>query len=138
MVARRYILWLWVAIVVQLLGRGLDGWWHATHDEFEGTSQQFEAHWLLWLGVLFTLGVVIAAFVRLPASERNVGWTVLLLGLILYIPVSVWHFIEHANRNDPELAHILLAVGQLAMLVGVVAATLLARRAPPRAEPAPG
>jgi hypothetical protein len=58
--------------------------------------------------------------------------------LILYIPVSVWHFIEHANRNDPELAHILLAIGGVAMLAGAVAATLLARRAPPRAEPAPG
>ena len=138
MVARRYILWLWVAIVVQLLGRGLDGWWHATHDEFEGASQQFEAHWLLWLGVLFTLGLVIAAFVRLPASERNVGWTIVLLGLALYIPVSVWHFIEHASENDPELAHVLLAIGQLVMIGGAVTAALLARRAPPRPEPAPG
>jgi hypothetical protein len=138
MVARRYILWLWAGIGVQILGRGLDGWWHATHDEFEGTDQQFEAHWLLWLGVLLTLVIVTAAFVRLPASERNAGWTIVLLGLILYIPVSVWHFVEHANRNDPELAHVLLGIGQLAMIAGAVAAVILARRTPPSPEPVPG
>jgi hypothetical protein len=42
MVGRRYILWLWVAIMFQLLGRGLDRWWHATNDELERTSQQYE------------------------------------------------------------------------------------------------
>lgn len=136
--SKRFLAALWAGVALQVGGRVLDGIWHANHDEFEGASQQLEAHWLLWLGVALTLVVVIAAFARLPAPARNAGWTVVLLGLALYIFVSVWHFIEHANRSDPELAHILLAVGQLAIFAGVVAATLLARRGPRAPKAAPG
>lgn len=118
---------LLIAIGVMLLGRLLDLRWHVEHDEFEGTSQQFEAHWLLWIGVLMVL-VVAAVGVR----ERigGSGTQLVLLSAVLYVPISIWHFVEHANGADPELAHVLLGITNLAMVVGAVVAWLNARRRP--------
>jgi uncharacterized membrane protein len=117
------------AAVLQIAGRALDGWWHATHDEFEGVSQQFEAHWLIWLGVLATLVVCSLALLRLHADDRaSLGYQVTLISGLAYSAVAVWHFIEHANHNDPQLAHVLLAMGQLAMIVGIVLVVVLTRR----------
>jgi hypothetical protein len=50
------------------------------------------------------------------------------------VPTSLWHFIEHANHNDPEIAHVLLAIWQVGMLAGVLTATVLGLRAE-RASP---
>jgi hypothetical protein len=41
---------------------------------------------------------------------------------------AIWHFIEHANHNDPAVAHVLLALGQVAMIVGIVLVFVLTRR----------
>jgi hypothetical protein len=128
--AKRFLVALWVGVAVQVGGRILDGIWHANHDEFEAVSQQLEAHWLLWLGVLLTLAVAALAVIRLPAGDRNAGHSLVLAGGVLYVPISIWHFIEHANLNDPELAHYLLALGQLAILVGAVVAAILSLRRP--------
>jgi hypothetical protein len=119
---------LWGAVVAQLLGRALDLRWHLSNDEFEGVSQQFEAHWLLWLGVIATLAVAFVAARRpdLRQLERR-GYLVLLASGLAYAAVAIWHFVEHANHNDPELAHVLLGVMQLAMLGGAVLATYGAR-----------
>ena len=117
---------VWIGVGVQIGGQILDGIWHSNHDEFEGASQQLEAHWLLWLGIAITL--VAAAVIRLAESERNAGYAVILAGGTLYVPVAIWHFVEHANHNDPELAHYLLAVGQGVILAGAIAAAILTRR----------
>jgi hypothetical protein len=119
---------LWIAVAVQLAGRLLDLRWHLAHDEFEGTSQQFEAHWLLWLGVLATVAVAAWGLLRHEWLAGYPGYVLTLASGLFYIPVSVWHFIEHANGRDPELAHILLGIGQVGMVTGAVLATLLARR----------
>ena len=124
------------AAVVQIAGRALDGRWHAQHDEFEGASQQLEAHWLLWLGVIATLAVCVLALRRLERDDRGrLGYRVTLLSGLLYTPVAVWHFIEHANHNDPAIPHVLLAAGQLGMIVGIVLVFLLSRQ---RRRPSPG
>lgn len=70
---RRLLRFLWAAAAVQLLGRALDGRWHATHDEFEGTRQQLTAHWLLWLGVLATLAVAALGVRLLPDDAGAVA-----------------------------------------------------------------
>jgi hypothetical protein len=119
---------LWTAVGIQLAGRLLDLRWHLTHDEFEGTSQQFEAHWLLWLGVLATIAVAAWAVLRHERLAGYPGYLLTLASGLFYVPNSVWHFIEHAHGTDPELAHLLLGVGQVGMVIGVVLATLLARR----------
>jgi hypothetical protein len=119
---------LWVAVAVQLAGRLLDLRWHLTHDEFEGTSQQLEAHWLLWLGVLATIAVAAVASVRMERPAARPGYLLTLLSGGLYVPVAIWHFIEHANGSDPELAHVLLAVGGIGMVAGAVLATALVVR----------
>jgi hypothetical protein len=137
MSASRALRALWIAVAVQLAGRLLDLRWHLTHDEFEGTSQQLEAHWLLWLGVLAT--VAVAAWVVLM-PERLAGYHGYLLTLAaaaLYVPVAVWHFVAHANSEDPELAHVLVGIGGVGMVIGAVLATLLVRRGRP-AAPAEG
>jgi hypothetical protein len=115
---------LWVAVAAQLLGRLLDLRWHLTYEEFEGVSEQFEAHWLLWLGVLATLVVALVAIrsPQLAPLERR-GYLFLLASGIAYVAVAVWHFIEHANLQDPEVAHVLLGLTQAAMIVGAILAT---------------
>jgi hypothetical protein len=119
---------LWAGLLVQLLGGLLDARWHATHDEFEGASEQLEAHWLLWIGVLATLAVAAWAIWR-RVRPGPLGYLVVLTGAAAYVSVSVWHFIEHANGSDPELAHVLLAISQAAMLTGAIVATLAGLRA---------
>ena len=117
--------WLWLAIGVLLAGRIRDGVWHATHDEFEGTSQLLEAHWLAWLGVILVLAVVakrMAADTGLPRGYVAVG-----AGAALYVVIAIWHFIEHANGNDPEVAHVLIGVTQVAIFTGAALATFDAR-----------
>jgi hypothetical protein len=129
---------LWIAVAVQLAGRLLDLRWHLTHDQFEGTSQQLEAHWLLWLGVLATLAIAVWAVVGRERFPGYVGYILTAASGFLYAPVAVWHFVEHANGADPEVAHVLLGVGQVGMVFGAVVATVIARRGQRRAAGEPG
>jgi heme/copper-type cytochrome/quinol oxidase subunit 2 len=120
---------LLVATIVVIAGRVLDARWHASHDEFEAASQQLGAHWLAWLGVIGMLAVAAVAVRRSPSERRNRGYAVVLAGGSLYVPVAAWHFIEHANKNDPELAHVLLATGQVLLFVGALIALVSEVRA---------
>jgi hypothetical protein len=124
--ARPYLRALWVGGVLFVAGIVRDLVWHAGHDEFEGTSQQFEAHWLLWVGFEVILVTGVMALVRLNAAERHLGFTVVLAASAVYLPVTVWHFVAHANDVDPGVAHLLLGIGD-ATIIGGVAWTLVAR-----------
>lgn len=124
---------LWLAVALTMLGRLLDLRWHLSHDEFEGTSEQLQAHWLVWLGVLTILGVTTVA---VREHVGGTGFQVALVSAAFYVPVATWHFIAHANQSDPELAHALIALAYIGIVVGVVIATLDARRR--RAGPATG
>jgi hypothetical protein len=128
--AAPYLRALWAGGILFLAGIARDQLWHATHDEFEGNSQQVEAHWLLWLGFLVVLSVTVLAFLRLSSDERHPGFGVVLAASLFYLPVTVWHFAAHANHVDPGLAHVLLAIGDAAILGGVAwtIATSFARR----------
>jgi hypothetical protein len=127
--ARDRLQLLWATVAVQILGRLLDLRWHLSNDEFEGVPQQFEAHWLMWTGVLMTLAVAILATRRadLTPGERR-GYLFILASAIAYVAVAVWHFVEHANHQDPELAHVLIGLAQIAMVVGAIWVTSQARR----------
>lgn len=123
----RPLLWLWGAVAVQLAGRVLDARWHAAHDEFEGASEQLAAHWLAWLGVLATLAVA-WTLARARPTRDNRGYLLTAIGAGAYVPVAVWHFIEHAGGSDPAVAHVLIGLTQATMFVGVIAATVIAQR----------
>jgi hypothetical protein len=116
--ARPYLRALWIGAVLFVAGIALDQRWHATHDEFEGTSQQFEAHWLLWIGFLSVLVVAWLATRGLSARERHPGFVVVLAASAVYLPVTIWHFIAHANEVDPAVAHVLLGLGDAAIIAG--------------------
>lgn len=121
--------------LLQIAGRALDGWWHSRHDEFEGASQQLEAHWLIWLAVVATVAVCVVALRRLGSTQPSSrGYQFTLLSAIGYIGVAIWHFIEHANLRDPEVAHVFLVIFQLGMFVGIAWAVLASRRGPVTAE----
>ena len=128
MATNRALRALWIAVVVQLVGRLLDLRWHLTHDEFEGTSQQLKAHWLVWIGVLATVAVAAWAIARPERVGGYPGYVLTLAAGLVYAPVAVWHFIAHANGEDPGLAHVLLAVAGVGMVAGAVLAALLVRR----------
>jgi uncharacterized membrane protein YeaQ/YmgE (transglycosylase-associated protein family) len=115
---------LLLATAVAIAGRLLDARWHATHDEFEGASEQLEAHWLAWLGVAAMIG---AAAYAVRHEGRRAGYVLVLLGGAVYATVGTWHFIAHANGEDPEVAHVFLVLANLLLLTGVVVA--LAERA---------
>jgi low temperature requirement protein LtrA len=124
---------LWVAIIVQVLGRISDGIWHLNHADFEGAADQLEAHFVVWSGMLMTLVASGWALRSDRMPERRIGYLITFAGALLYIPVAVWHFIGHANGDELDVAHVLLALTQLATIVGVVIATIRSRR--PTAAP---
>lgn len=107
-----------VGALVMTVGRIIDLRWHATHAEFETGADQFQAHWLAWLG----------AFVLLAASTigaanrryRSPGFLLLFGSAWLYAGVAVWHFWLHQQIRDPDLPHALLALSQLCLYMGTV------------------
>jgi hypothetical protein len=121
---RRVLATVWASLAVWLAGRLLDARWHATHDEFEGASQQIEAHWLAWLGVALVLTVAAVAAKRFATLRRSLGLRTLVASGALYAITAVWHFIEHANGADPEAAHVLLVLGNAGMVIGAVLLTV--------------
>jgi hypothetical protein len=110
---------LWIAVAVLIAGRLVDLQWHLTHDEFEGASEQIRAHFLAWIGVLLVLGVTAVAICE---RVRGLGYRLALGGAGVYAFAAVWHFVEHANGNDPELAHVLVSFANLAMIMGAIVA----------------
>jgi hypothetical protein len=124
---------LWVAILVQVLGRISDGIWHLNHEDFEGAVDQIEAHFVLWTGVLMTLAASGWGLRTDPAPERKVGYVLTFVAALVYVPASVWHFIGHANGEELDVAHAVLAVAQVAMIVGAIVATIRSRRSIPTA-----
>ena len=60
-----------------------------------------------------------------PAAH---GYRVTLVSGLAYAAVATWHFIEHANHDDPEVAHVLLVATQVGMILGIVLAFVLTRR----------
>jgi len=129
--ARRLQLILAVGLLVFVAGIVRDLAWHATHDtqrEFETAATQVAVHWLPWLGGLILL---IAGAIALRRSDTGAGyrgyWIAVLSGGV-YAMVSVWHFIEHANGNDPQVAHLLLYLSAVGMTAGTVMGLASARR----------
>jgi FtsH-binding integral membrane protein len=116
--ARRISLVLAGALALFLGGVVRDLAWHATHDtqkEFETASTQVAVHWLLWAGALALLVVSLVAF---REDRGNRGYALTLAAALAYVPLSVWHFIEHANRNDPQLVHVFIYIVSTGMVVG--------------------
>jgi hypothetical protein len=122
MAGRNLRIALAAGLVVFLAGTVRDFQWHATHDtqkEFETALRQIEVHWLLWLGAIAIIVVAGLALRRAePSSERN-GYLLALGAGCAYASVSVWHFIEHANGADPQVAHIFLYASAGLTIAGV-------------------
>jgi 4-hydroxybenzoate polyprenyltransferase len=125
---RRIDLALGISVLVFLAGIVRDLQWHATHDtqrEFETASKQVEVHAILWLGALAIL-VVSALALKRAQTRSTPGYRITFISAVAYAGISIWHFIEHANGNDPELAHLFLYASSLAIVSG---AFLVLRRA---------
>jgi uncharacterized protein YacL len=125
--ASRYLYILLAAVAIQIIGRGIDGYWHATHDEFESASDQLQAHSILWVGVLVALVVSGLAVTRLSARPRA-GYLAVLISSIAYAGAAVWHFIEHANGSDPAIAHVVLGILWAVLLASAALTAIMKRR----------
>jgi hypothetical protein len=116
---------LGTGVALFVAGRIIDLVWHATHPEFETATDQVQAHAVVWGGAL----VMIAASAwGLRLGEAKGGHAVVLLGGLGYAAVAVWHFYEHAQFRDPEIAHILLLVFNIIMFLGAALVWLSLRR----------
>ena len=125
-----------VGLLVFIAGGIRDTAWHATHDtqkEFETAATQAAVHWLLWAGALM---LIVAAWLALRepgAGRQRTGARVALASGAAYAAVSVWHFIEHANGSDPNVAHVFLDLATAGLIVG--GGLALARLRPTAGEP---
>lgn len=104
--------------IAQIAGRLVDLQWHLTHDEFEGATEQFQAHWLIWLSTVFVLGVAITA--ARTAGRPNRGYSLVVVANLAYAVVAVVHFLQHLDRLEVDWAHLLLAITSVAAAVGVL------------------
>ena len=123
---RNTLVALWAATAVAIAGRTVALRWHATHDEFETGSDQFQAHWLAWLGTAALMTVAAVALRRRVSPP--VGLQLIVGGGVGYAMVATWHFWLHSQHRDPDLPHMLLAVSQLVLAAGLVAFTVRAWR----------
>ncbi len=128
---------LWWAFAVQVAGRLLDFWWHATHDEFETGADQLQAHWLVWIG---TLLVLITGLWGLRSGVRGpirAGYLIVVWANGLYIPIAVAHFIQHMNHQEVDWAHLGLGITNVVAALGVLYVTYaaLSRRRARRFDP---
>jgi hypothetical protein len=117
----RASLMLAAGLVVFVAGVARDLQWHATHDtqkEFETASKQVEVHWLLWLGALAVLATSYLLIRRFGTAGKGRYALVAFLSAVLYAVVSVWHFIEHANGSDPQVAHLFLYAASIGIAAG--------------------
>jgi hypothetical protein len=125
---------IWVGVALQVIGQAIDFRWHAAHPEFETASDQLQAHWLLWIGSLVTL-IAAGLAARALRGARREGLLLTVWASVGYVAVSVWHFLEHARGADPAAPHVLLVATKVAILVGVIWATVQWRAARRRAVP---
>jgi len=128
-------------LVVFLAGIARDVQWHAAHNtqqQFETASKQVEVHWLLWLGVILLLVACWLALRRSSGIGAERGYLLTAASGAVYAVVSVWHFIEHANGADPQLAHAFLYTASGALVAGALMALVDSRAVPSARRQRPG
>lgn len=125
---RRLLRSLWAAFAVQVAGRLLDFWWHATHAEFETASDQLQAHWLVWIGTVLVLVVAARAIRTGVQGQVRAGYLTVVTANALYVPIAVAHFIQHMNFQEVDWAHIGLAVTNVVAALGVLFVTYVSLR----------
>jgi hypothetical protein len=118
-----------IGLIVFLAGTARDLQWHATHDTqraFETASKQIGVHWLLWLGGLIIVVAAGLALRRPELTRETRAYLIAFAAGIAYAVISVWHFIEHANGADPQVAHAFLYATAGLMVAAVLRVLLLA------------
>jgi hypothetical protein len=124
-VDRRFDVILAGGLLVFVGGSARDVVWHATHNaqkDFETAATQIEVHWLLWVGALLLLGLSALALRRPDVAGSSRAYAIIFASGAVYVPVSIWHFIEHANGTDPQIAHLFLYLAAMGLVVGAVLA----------------
>jgi hypothetical protein len=111
---------LWGAFAIQVAGRLLDFWWHATHDEFETGGDQLQAHWLVWIGTILVLVVGIRAVRAGVSGAERGGYLTVVVANALYVPIAVAHFIQHMNHKEVDWAHAGLGITNVVAALGVL------------------
>ena len=128
MVDRSALKLLWAAFAIQVAGRLLDLWWHATHDEFETGVDQLQAHWLVWLGTAAVLTVGVRALGAGVQGRARLGYLTVVVANALYVPIAIAHFIQHQNHQEVDWAHLGLGLTNAVGAVGVVYVAVMSSR----------
>ena len=111
---------LWGAFAIQVAGRLLDFWWHATHQEFETGGDQLQAHWLVWIGTILVLVVGVRALRDGVTGAERVGYLTVVVANGLYVPIAVAHFIQHMDHQEVDWAHAGLGITNVMVVLGVL------------------
>ena len=111
---------LWGAFAVQVAGRLLDLWWHATHEGFESGRDQVQAHWLVWLGTILVLVVASGALVGEVEGRARLGYLIVVAANAAYVPIAVAHYLQHLDHREVDWAHAGLGITNLVAAVGVL------------------
>lgn len=123
---------VWLGLGVQILGKGVDAWWHSTHPGFEDAADLLRAHSLIYLGIVWALVASSRGLLRtgkLPGLG-NRGFFVTLIGSAGQFVGSAWDFWAHSLRAEASTAHMVNALGLIVVLLGAL--VLLGARAPRR------
>jgi hypothetical protein len=116
---------MWIGVAVQVVGQIVDSRWHAAHPGIESAAEMVEAHWVIWLGV--AIAWTAALLTLLPKRGHRGALVIGIVGLA-YALGAAWDLVEHARGSDSAAAHVLLASSQVAILFGVILATVDPRR----------
>ena len=111
---------LWGAFAIQVAGRLLDFWWHATHEEFETGGDQLQAHWLVWMGTILVLAVGVRALRDGVTGAERGGYLTVVVANGLYVPIAVAHFIQHMDHQEVDWAHAGLSITNVVAALGVL------------------
>lgn len=134
----RRALWTAIAgIAIGIAGVIWDNRWHGRHsgEGITGLSEVFEAHWLIFVGILV---IAVALYVGV-ASVRHpqraaLATRIAFGGAVAMLVGFVWDSIYHAQGTESPAGHALIYLGLVVVIVAVPTALafLRARRAAAR------
>jgi hypothetical protein len=76
------------------------------------------------MGTILVLIVAARALMAGVADRQRIGYLIVLISNLLYVPVSIAHFVQHLNHEEVDWAHAGLGITNLVAAAGVAVVTI--------------